>query len=733
MSLRLLVYILTFAAIVFTMFFVYLNNRRSMQNITFAAFLLCVASWVLSLVFADNSSSLMVVSFASRWAYVSAVLMLLSLLYFSYIFPNSNFRVSKKILLAFGIPSIVMLVFTPSKYLIENVKIESYGANVITGPLYYIFFVYFLVYLTLSIYNFINSNRKAKGVEKRQVQFLLYGILVSAVIAAITNLVLVFVGISSLGYLGPPALLIFIGLTAYAMVRHSLFDIRALVSRSVAYILSIMVIAAVYAIVAFRLTNAFVSNFSLGIQQTFYVILAIVLAFTFSPLQKFFKKISNKIFYRDSYDTQMLINNIGRVLASEIDLDNLSKKVIKILVDNLKIEKAEIVVFGKKQMFYESNSFKYLGSNITQKELENFGRTNLFIDNIASGERKDVMQKFSINASIALHTSEQFIGYLLLSEKKSGDIFSDDDIRLLKIIGSELSVAIQNALSYKEIQLFSETLAEKVQQRTAQLRNANNQLRELDQAKDEFISMASHQLRTPLTTVKGYTSMLEEGEFGKLTSKQKEPVILALDGANRMARLIDDLLNVSRMDANRFFLEISEVDLAKVVKEELQQLQTLSKNKNVNLSYKPPSQKIPLIRLDENKTRQVVMNLVDNAIHYSQPPKGGGEVKVSLGLENENVVFKVIDNGIGVPIAEQKKLFTKMFRANNAKELRPDGTGLGLYLVKRVISDEGGEIIFQSQPGRGSLFGFMLPLSGVPKEMEQASKKISAKVAASHK
>ena len=143
--------------------------------------------------------------------------------------------------------------------------------------------------------------------------------------------------------------------------------------------------------------------------------------------------------------------------------------------------------------------------------------------------------------------------------------------------------------------------------------------------------MASHQLRTPLTTVKGYASMLEEGDFGKLSHEQKDTIELTLDGANRMARLIDDLLNVSRMDVNRFFLEVSEVDLTKLVEEELKQLQTLAATKKVTLKFAPPTKKIPKIRLDETKTRQVVMNLVDNAIHYSKPE--GGEIKISLSLD----------------------------------------------------------------------------------------------------
>jgi signal transduction histidine kinase len=225
--------------------------------------------------------------------------------------------------------------------------------------------------------------------------------------------------------------------------------------------------------------------------------------------------------------------------------------------------------------------------------------------------------------------------------------------------------------------------------------------------------------------------MLEEGDFGKLTKQQKDTVSLTLDGANRMARLIDDLLNVSRMDANRFFLEVEPVDIGGLVEQELKQLEVMAKTKNVKITYSAPKSKIPLIRLDETKTRQVVMNLVDNAIHYSKPE--GGEVLVNLGVEGKNVVFEVRDNGIGVPVSEQSKLFSKMFRAQNAQQVRPDGTGLGLYMVKRVVTDQAGSVIFESQEGKGSTFGFKLPLSGVPKSTEEASKKIGEKVTLQNK
>lgn len=733
MSLRLFAYIFTFVAILVIGLIVIANNRNNIQNRVFVLFLATTNMWVLSLIFADNSSSTQVALLASQAAYICAVLMAYALLYFSFVFPNTNRLPSKINLILLLILPIILILPVGSGLIIQSVKIENYGANVTPGPFYTVFLIYVLIYAGWAVFNILRSLKTSHGSEKTQVQFMVLGITISTILVIVTNIILVVFGISSLGFLGPPSILIFIGATAYAIVRHRLFDIRSVVARSLTYLLSIGLIVIIYSLVAFNLSNLIIKDWPAGAKETFYSILAVILALTFAPIKKFFERITNAIFYRDKYDAQQLVNSIGQIMASEIDLDKLSSRVINELCKEMKIEKGEIVVFGEKQLFYENNAFKKGDSEITQKELRKFGRTMGVYDLLQTGERKELMHEYGISVSLPLKTGDKFMGYLLLANKKSGDIYNNEDIKVLEIIGSELSVAIQNALSYKEIQLFSETLAEKVRQRTGQLKNANDQLKILDQAKDEFISMASHQLRTPLTTVKGYASMLDEGDFGKLSKEQKEPVQLALDGANRMARLIDDLLNVSRMDANRFFLEVASIDLAKVVDQEIAQLQNIAQSKNVKLNYKPPKTKLPEIRLDENKTRQVIMNLVDNAIHYSQPPKGGGEVNVSLELDGQHAIFIVKDNGIGVPEKVKNRLFTKMFRANNAKELRPDGTGLGLYLVKRVVQDEGGELIFESTEGKGSTFGFTLPLSGVPKEIEDKSRKIGAKVASSSK
>ncbi len=240
----------------------------------------------------------------------------------------------------------------------------------------------------------------------------------------------------------------------------------------------------------------------------------------------------------------------------------------------------------------------------------------------------------------------------------------------------------------------------------ARLRLAKRNLRALDNAKDEFISMTSHQLRTPLTTITGYISMILEGDAGHINHQEREFLGYAYAGAERMVALISDLLNVSRLSAGRFIIEKKPTDLGLVLADEVRQLRSHAMAKHLDLRLLLPKRKLPRIGLDEGKTRQVIMNFIDNAIYYTKE----GSVVVSLECDDTHAIVKVSDTGIGVPEAAKQKLFTKFYRATNAQKTRPDGTGLGLYLAKRVVEDQGGSVIFESQENVGSTFGFSIPL-----------------------
>jgi signal transduction histidine kinase len=186
---------------------------------------------------------------------------------------------------------------------------------------------------------------------------------------------------------------------------------------------------------------------------------------------------------------------------------------------------------------------------------------------------------------------------------------------------------------------------------------------------------------------------------------QSQFVGYGFDASQRMVNLISDLLNVSRLSAGRFIIQPTPTDFVKMVGDEVRQLRSHAETKKLSLIFEPPAEPWPLINVDDNKTRQVIMNFIDNAIFYTP----SGEVRVLLSRTPKSVHFEVHDTGIGVPRTAQAKLFSKFFRAENAQGVRPDGTGLGLYLAKRVVEDQGGTLIFSSTEGKGSIFGFDLP------------------------
>jgi signal transduction histidine kinase len=286
-----------------------------------------------------------------------------------------------------------------------------------------------------------------------------------------------------------------------------------------------------------------------------------------------------------------------------------------------------------------------------------------------------------------------------------------DSSKLLGRVSEAVSIALDNKL-----------LQEENERILFRLQASNAKLRKLDQTKDDFISMASHQLRTPLTSVKGYVSMVLDGDAGQISALQRKLLTQSFISSQRMTYLIADLLNVSRLRTGKFIIEPISCDLATVVQDEVKQLIETAKGRNLELAYAKPEE-FPLFMLDETKLRQVIMNFIDNAIYYTP---SGGHIVVELKDKPETIELLVTDDGIGVPRSEQHHLFSKFYRAPNAKRARPDGTGLGLFMAKKVIIAQGGAIIFKSTENKGSTFGFSFSKSRLTRALAKAAKKRNA-------
>lgn len=623
-------------------------------------------------------------------------------------FPDTQFTGGRKFRIFATAYTALVAALVMSPLVFSGLETVQGHSQPVPAPGIALFALHQVGMLLASLVLVIKKFRAARGLLKVQYRFILAGIVLALGGIIGFNLVAVQVfKVTALIPLGSLSTLFFTGSFAYAIVRQRLFDIRLVVARSVAYVLLLSTLAAIYGVAVFAATLILFPGGQIStFQNIVYVALAIVLAFTFQPLRRFFEKITDRFFFRDLYDTQDVLNKVGKILASELLLERLLDNALKELCQSLSVQHGMFMVFNQGKIYSVSHFGPLPDKLIIAPKLRKLNRAILVADELPPGERKQIMDEHGIRLSLVLRTKEEFVGFLLLGDKLSGDVYSNQDLELLEILASELAVAIINAKAYEEISHFNLTLQQKVNEATKRLRVANRNLKALDKAKDEFISMASHQLRTPLTTIKGYLSMIMEGDAGTVTKEQREFLEYAFGGTQRMVALISDLLNVSRLSAGRFMIEKQPVDMIPVVKDEVRQLVSHADAKAIKLVFEPPKGKFPQVDIDEGKTRQVIMNFIDNAIYYT--PKG--QVTVSLEADKSNMRLKVRDTGIGVPPEAQAKLFTKFFRADNAQATRPDGTGLGLYLAKRVVEDQGGKIIFESIMGKGSTFGFEMPL-----------------------
>lgn len=308
-------------------------------------------------------------------------------------------------------------------------------------------------------------------------------------------------------------------------------------------------------------------------------------------------------------------------------------------------------------------------------------------------DAKQIKQSLPIHSLliVKLTARDRLVGLMAIGFLQEPDKISADELSLFERLSEAVGVAVDNKLLFEENKHI-----------LGQLQMTNEKLKALDVAKDEFISMASHQLRTPLTSVKGYLSMVLEGDTGKVTKDQQKLLNQAFTSSQRMVYLIADLLNVSRLRTGKFVIETVPTNLAEIVQGEIDQLHETAAARNLKLTYNKPAT-FPTLMLDETKTRQVIMNFVDNAIYYTP---AGGHITAKVTETKQSVEFTVTDDGMGIPKADQHHLFTKFFRAGNAQKARPDGTGLGLFMAKKVIVAQGGSLIFKSAEGKGSTFGF---------------------------
>lgn len=290
---------------------------------------------------------------------------------------------------------------------------------------------------------------------------------------------------------------------------------------------------------------------------------------------------------------------------------------------------------------------------------------------------------------------------ILIADFGSSEQFSNVVLLLITIV---VGIFLNNSV-IKEIKS-----REEIERLAGDLAKANEELKTLDAAKSEFISLAGHQLRAPLTAIKGYVSMVIEGSYGKIEASASEALRRVFISADQLVKLASELLDLSRIESGRFKYVYARLDFSDIIKKAIEELEEVSKEKGVAIEFLDANKENLKIMADTDKMHEIAINLIDNALKYSK------EGPITIKLEPiysqyaRHLRLSVQDKGIGVAQEELNKLFTKFARTEAARQTRPEGMGLGLYFVKKIAEGHGGRVWAESEGlGKGSKFFVELP------------------------
>lgn len=299
---------------------------------------------------------------------------------------------------------------------------------------------------------------------------------------------------------------------------------------------------------------------------------------------------------------------------------------------------------------------------------------------------------------VPLKLRDQVIGILSVDNRTADRPFTDNDLEFLHGLAGYVAVAIQNAQLYEELGHFAAELERRVEQRTEELHKA---LR----TQSEFLSTVSHELRSPLASIKWCLESTLAGLYGDVAEKQRERFELALAKANEEAYLIENLLDLVRIESGQVSLDLDRENLAKIVRDVIQEFERDAKDRNVELKTLLPSEPVQIV-LDRQKMKQVVANLVSNAIKFTPGP---GCVTVSILKRDDCVILRIADTGIGIPKGEQDKIFDRFYQVDRSLTRDVGGTGIGLNIVKNYVELHRGTVTVESEVNKGSIFTVLIP------------------------
>ncbi len=659
----------------------------------------------------------------------SLLLATVFLLLFSYFFPFIEKKRKEDVVwlwLGVSLGAIILsFLFVPGAVF----SINRVSSGISAGYLYDVYWGLILLFIVVSIFYFVKKYVVATNIEKAKIFYITFNYTIFFITISVVNLLLPRLGSFDYYWIGVLVSFIVFSSNVYTAIVKRFIDTRVALKKTFTFLGAALFSYLFY----YGISALFISLFGKVFTWESYVIgffLAIIFVYLFYINDHFLIKVANKYFFVDLYKYQASVDDLMDKLVYHVHIKEIAALTLGTIKDVVKSKEVKMLVISKKgNICEEKERVKGLlfidNKNLLVRYFDKNDKEFLITDELElnCSKKKINSRSFeyrllqelknkSIYLTLPLRIKKKIIGLVILDKKSLNFTYNSNDLKILGTLIKQVAVAVDRALLYcqleeqsEKLKDFNKTLKIKVKEQTKDINTKNDRLEELLGLKKDFLRVVNHQLNTPISIIKNSFSMIEDGTFSS-----KEGLVYAKAGLERMDNTVNDFWQAFAWEGENIKLEIEPEDIYKIAKElidDKKQIQKI-KTKDVILSIKKPKFKIPLVSCDRKSIVHVISNLVDNALHYTS----SGRVEIFFTKEKNNKIkISIKDTGIGMKKSEVDYIFNKFTRGERAVSMNSDGSGLGLYIAKKIVASHDNELIVEKTAvGKGTTFSFCLDI-----------------------
>lgn len=739
MDLGLIATTITVVVSIFIALAAYKAQTDSSTNKSFALFTILASVWVAANYLSNHTEDYSMALFWNQIIFASTSLLFGALFFFIHTYPHKKSKLNSFYVALLTALSVGLAASSFTPLMVQDIQIQEGFSEIIFGPFENIYFFFAIVIFIASLIIMIQKYRKARGIERQQLQYLFYGLSVAVTGNLFFNLLLPLVsGDFSFSNIGPLFLLVFLGVVLLGIRQHRLFDIRFLVGKSIYYTIISSIPYFGFFIIAYLFERIFNNIFSF---QAFVIAVPISVAYTYlaSKFNKYLQNYTDTKLINPDFNPLEVINKFNHEVNEAFDFTTLSNKTFELISKTIRPAKSALIILNtdedQPELSFTSddsqlNSSEFLFSLqiwkktshkiLIKDELSNTN-DNISININLEKRLKDLLEQTQYEALIPLIQENKVVGILLLGSKEEDSPYTTQDVEFIMQLSSSLSLAVGRSLLHLEVETFNQQLQQKVEEATSELKVKNNKLEDaLDKLEDarrqerDMVDVMGHELRTPLSIVRNALLVLDQeyknSEGNISDEKLRKYLDMAIESVRREHKLLETLLSATKLEGNKLELDFEKIDMKDVIHDSIEAHKYKAEEKKLELKVNQPEEEV-FCYGDRVRTQEIMDNFVSNAVKYTAK----GSVVISMTKLENMAKIEVKDSGVGISSEDLKKLGRKFFRAKklygeDENYVHPSGTGLGLYVTFELIELMGGERWVESEIGKGSTFAFALPL-----------------------